>query len=541
MARDKRQTPDNREEQRMTEDYSFHDDLESIIADLPTEAPSPSAALQDDTPEETMTDTPEEALRKFREQHGYHEPAADGGSVPAPRRLRKKSEDDEPTKKRRFPFFRRKKKRKADNPAEDEDRPRGIFSRLSQKAFDRIRTLVLVLITLIFLGMLVLIGLSNFVDMSLLNIPESVVARVITPLQGAFSWATDSIAGYLRQVKLVTTLEEAYTQLREENERLVYQAMMAEEYAIQLSQFEDIYDEINANRAMDPVTATVIGKFDGNYFSTFTINKGKRDGLDTFMAVTISGALIGYTEEVRETESTVRTIIDSESSIAALIQSSRDQGVVKGTLGVNGEPLCRMYYLPDDNLPRPGDTVVTSGVGMSFPKGIPIGKVRESTRGMDANKQYVVIEPSVDFQHIEYVIVYRYKPRAEAIVGRENASSYIGYVPLETARPYPTLQLGSSAYFLTTSTPAPTPVYQSYSTLHPGGADQTVEPDVTPTQARATPSPTPRPSPTPADTSPVYEYQVPAFGPTPTPTASPSPSPTPFITFGPGDFTWEDD
>ena len=124
-----------------------------------------------------------------------------------------------------------------------------------------------------------------------------------------------------------------------------------------------------------------------------------------------------------------------------MIQSSRDQGIVSGTLGVDGTALCRMYYLPDDSLPRPGDQVVTSGVGFSFPKGIPIGTVRESTRGMEGNKQYVVIEPQADFQHLEYVIILRYKPEAEAIEGRDSTAVYNEYVPLVTARPYPTLKI----------------------------------------------------------------------------------------------------
>lgn len=44
------------------------------------------------------------------------------------------------------------------------------------------------------------------------------------------------------------------------------------------------------------------------------------------MAVTISGALIGYTENTNETSAQVRTIIDGEASIAGLIQSSRGSG-----------------------------------------------------------------------------------------------------------------------------------------------------------------------------------------------------------------------
>ena len=297
--------------------------------------------------------------------------------------------------------------------------------------------------------------------------------------------------------------------------------MLATELQTQLSQYEDLYDEISVNRNMDPVAATVIGRSDGNYFSTFTINKGSRDGIEAYMAVTVSGALIGYTETVEASKSTVRTIIDSDASIAAIIQSSRDQGTIRGTLGVDGTAMCRMYYLPDDSLPRPGDSVVTSGVGMSFPKGIPIGTVRESTRGMESNKSYVVIEPTADFEHIENVIVYRYQPVAEAVQGRETSSAASSYVPLETARPYPTLRIGSSSYFLPTPTPDP--------------ALATASPTPTPT-----PTPTPVPTETPDPSTTVFEYHVVATGPTPTPAPTPSPSPTPYITFRPEDLTWED-
>ena len=78
-----------------------------------------------------------------------------------------------------------------------------------------------------------------------------------------------------------------------------------------------------------------------------------------------------------------------------------------------------MNYLPDETLPRPGDLVVTSGIGMPFPKGIPIGTVVESTRGMDANKQYIVVNPTADFQHLERVIVLLYQPEPEKVQGRE--------------------------------------------------------------------------------------------------------------------------
>ena len=361
----------------------------------------------------------------------------------------------------------------------------------------------------------------------LLGDTEVMIGEAVSPVQSFFASVTESVAGYFRSLKLRANIESEYNALRAENEQLVYKAMLADELQQTLSQYEDLSVEIKANANMQPIVCTVIGKSDSNYFSTFTINKGSDDGLENYMAVTISGALVGYTESVQPTVSTVRTIIDSEASIAALISSSRDQGTVRGTLGIDGTAMCRMYYLPDDNLPRPGDTVVTSGVGMSFPKGIPIGTVRESTRGMEANKQYIVLEPLADFQHLEYVIVLRYKPAPEAIQGRENGRANVELVPLESARPSPEVPQIASSLFESQSTPDP-------------NATPTPTPAVTETP---TPSPTPTPIPTPTPETNNLEYVPVAIrsDPTPTPTPSPEPTPTPYVTPDPDAMTYEED
>ena len=357
----------------------------------------------------------------------------------------------------------------------------------------------------------------------ILTVPEQGVAAVMTPLQSAFSGAVDWVVDYLYKLKLRSRIELEYNRLKTENEQLVYDAMLAEELQHKLSVYENLYDEVSENEMLNPLVATVIGRESGNYFSVFTINKGSNDGVEDFMAVTMDGAMVGYTYNVTPTKSTVRTIIDSEASIAALIQSSRDQGTVRGTLGVDGTALCRMYYLPEDKLPRPGDVVVTSGVGdlndgKSFPKGIPIGTVRESTRGLESNKQFIVVEPQADFEHIEYVIVLRYQPTAAAVEDRTGQSEDLTFTPLDTPAPVPTVQIGSDFYQLA-PTPEPSPTPGPNTTVNAYG--EVVE--ITPPPVQVTPE---------AGTE--YEYQVPdsvatdnAYGFTLPPTATPSPTPPP--------------
>ena len=328
-----------------------------------------------------------------------------------------------------------------------------------KKGHPVLRTILVWTVSVILLGIIGIMALSRtmYQDSSLLTLPENAISSAVTPVQTWFSGIVQSISDYFYMVRLRSNWEAEYNRVVAENMELASVVARNAELEKQLSQFTNMQEEIVTNANMNPLTAQVIAREQGTYFSVFTVNKGSRDGVEPYMAVTISGALVGFTETVYDTSCTVRTIIDSDASIAGMIQSSRDQGIVSGTLGVDGTALCRMYYLPDDSLPRPGDQVVTSGVGFSFPKGIPIGTVRESTRGMEGNKQYVVIEPQADFQHLEYVIILRYKPEAEAIEGRDSTAVYNEYVPLVTARPYPTLKIGSTLMFGATATPTEVP------------------------------------------------------------------------------------
>lgn len=474
--------------------------------------------IYEQTEEDSVTvssDTPEEAVRKLRVRNDKDPDS----SVP-------EDENTYPDENRPVP-----NKRKVYSSGVILDDNLEPVGKVRYRSHPVLRRIVLVIITLVLLVTAGAYILHRIVPgTAVLGAPENAVSSIMTPIQTFFSGITESIAGYFRSMKLRSNIETEYNALRAENEQLVYKAMLADELQQTLLQYEDLSDEIRANQEMKPVVATVVGRSDANYFSTLTINKGKDDGVEDYMAVTISGALVGYTENTKKNEATVRTIIDSNASIAAIIQSSRDQGTVRGTLGIDGTPMCRMYYLPDDNLPRPGDLVVTSGVGMSFPKGIPIGEVRESTRGMDANKQYIVIEPKVDFQHLEYVIVLRYKPRAEAIEGRENGRTYVELVPLESARPSPVVPQIAASLF---DSPTPDPVSSSQITPSP-----TPEPSETPTM---TPTPTLTPTITPEET--ILEYQaVNLHGdPTPTPSPTPGPTATPYFTPDPNDMTFEED
>ena len=487
----------------------------------------------DDSSDDTgiQSDTPDEAIRKFRGR-----PKENDEPVSAPSDSETSQNDEGFIPQKKDPSQR--KVYSSGVILDDDLQPIDVQGHKPRKEHRGLRTFGKTVITIV-----LLLTVAAYIfhrispSTSVLGEPENVISRIVTPIQSFFSKISSAVIDYFYDLKYRSNLEEAYEQLRAENEQLVYKAMLADELQKTLSQYEDLSEEINANANMRPIVCTVIGKSDSNYFSTFTINKGTNDGIEDYMAVTISGALVGYTENTHSDSATVRTIIDSNASIAAIIQSSRDQGTVRGTLGIDGKPKCRMYYLPADNLPRSGDLVVTSGVGMSFPKGIPIGVVRESTRGMQDNKQYIVIEPQVDFQHLEYVIVLRYKPEPLPGEGRDNGKKDIPLYTVEPARPSPVVPEIADSLF-ETETPHPSD--------EPGPIEESPSPSPEPTaETIITPDPlsTPEPTPKPPSTQEPLEYQVVNLGsePTPVPTPTFGPTATPYLTPDPEGMTWEEE
>ena len=306
----------------------------------------------------------------------------------------------------------------------------------------------MVLVAAILVGSVALVLVEKFapdqtmISQRIVSVPSRVVSFVMRPLQGVFTWATNGIYGYLESWKLRKTIEIEYNQLRARNEELSYLVQRVEQLEKEVEEYETVWGLAREQyKTMDPILASVTAKETGNWFQKFTIDVGSEHGVKLNMAVVNQDGLIGYIDTVEDYTSTVLTIIDSRAGVAGEIRSTGDQGMIHGTLGVDEEATCRMYYLPVDLVPRPGDIVQTSGIGLPFPRGIAIGEVRESTRSMEQNKHYVVIEPMVDFMHINKVMVLIYDAvQKDVEQGSDGQIDYVP-VPLDSPRPTPRLDM----------------------------------------------------------------------------------------------------
>ncbi len=155
------------------------------------------------------------------------------------------------------------------------------------------------------------------------------------------------------------------------------------------------------------VAASVIGKDAGNWFDTFLIDKGTRDGISVGMNVITGRGLAGIITEVGPNYAKVRSIVDDMSSVSGMVLSTSDNCVIKGDLQTMDErQMITFSNLKDtDNKVSVGDQVVTSYISSEYVQGLLIGYISEIHVNSNNLTKSGLISPVVDFEHVKHVLV----------------------------------------------------------------------------------------------------------------------------------------
>ena len=145
-----------------------------------------------------------------------------------------------------------------------------------------------------------------------------------------------------------------------------------------------------------------------NYTSAFTISKGSDEGLELGdCVITEYGALVGQIIELGTDWSTVRTVIDVDMDVGALVGVYSYAGMVTGEFTLMKRGQTRLAYLSSGAQIFEGDEVLTSGKGGSFPAGLLIGVISAVMTEAGGQATYGIIEPAVDVGQLSQVFIIR--------------------------------------------------------------------------------------------------------------------------------------
>ena len=247
--------------------------------------------------------------------------------------------------------------------------------------------------------------LRNSDDISL---AENGIGALFSRVQSAFTTVAGGVRNFTTRWHNYDILEAQYNELSQEYQRTSLQLNAAQEAVQENARLKVLLDAQSRYESLDPIYAKVIAHAPGQWFETFSINRGKNDGVSVGMSVANGDGLVGRVYEAGINYAKVICIIDSRSAVACMVQSTRDNGILRGEVAQSdAQAECYVYYLPSLNNVVPGDVVITSGTDSLFPKGLHIGTVTAVSMDAGSEGSYAVVAPSVDFRHLEEVFVLR--------------------------------------------------------------------------------------------------------------------------------------
>jgi rod shape-determining protein MreC len=189
--------------------------------------------------------------------------------------------------------------------------------------------------------------------------------------------------------------------LRADNERLRVEALAVEETRRENGRLRQLL-ELRQQLPIATLSSEVIGREGGGWVRSLTVNRGRGDGVAPLAPVIVPEGLVGRVIRVRAGASIVQLLNDPVSTVGALVQRTRTEGLVEGDASGH---IRFKFMARDGGGIAVGDLLVTSGAGEVFPRGLPIGRVRSVEDKGSALFHFAVLEPVVDFGRLQEVLL----------------------------------------------------------------------------------------------------------------------------------------
>lgn len=261
-------------------------------------------------------------------------------------------------------------------------------------------------VVIILVAVLAVIAVSALIMDSGATAADGSVRTLTGPAERALTWVVrqlEHVYGYMfKYDSLVEENEQLRAQILEMQEEVRQSETTNEENALlrQLLKLSEVRPEF------DFEMASITSWSASTWSSSFVINRGTRAGIELYdSVVTETGCLVGQVVAVTGTTATVRTLVDSSTSIGAYIGRTGIAAVAEGDYDTMHDGVLKLTYLPDGALVYNGDTVLTSGSGEVFPPDLVIGEVTAMKVDEGGFTEYGLIEPAVKLSSLTHVFV----------------------------------------------------------------------------------------------------------------------------------------
>ncbi len=261
---------------------------------------------------------------------------------------------------------------------------------------------VAVVLLVVVLGVLVGTGIRSGLAGPLAEGTGALKLPVQKAATSLIEWM-ESLYGYIYEYD---RLVEENNSLRGQIADLQQRARDYDEVAAENARLRELQNLRDKHEDFVYESAKIVSWDSSNYASAFTIAKGSNEGIELGdSVVTEYGALVGQVTELGERWATVRTLIDVNTNVGALIGDTGASGMVVGEFTLMQQGQTRVTYLSSGSQIFKGDELLTSGAGGSFPPGLIIGEISAIMSEAGGQTTYGIVEPACDLDTLAQVFI----------------------------------------------------------------------------------------------------------------------------------------
>lgn len=228
----------------------------------------------------------------------------------------------------------------------------------------------------------------------------------VVPLENGISHVGSFFVTRAEMMSKIQDLLAENKDLQGQVDDLIEENTNLQQERYELTRLRELYNLDEQYASYQKTGARVIAKDAGNWYHSFIIDKGSKDGIATDMNVLSGSGLVGRVTDVGPDWAKVVSIIDDDSNVSASVLSTSDSLIVSGSLQEYAGGVIDFSMLQDtaDQVVE-GDKIVTSNISDKYLPGILIGYISSIEKDSNNLTKSGTITPAVDFAHIDTVLV----------------------------------------------------------------------------------------------------------------------------------------
>jgi len=238
------------------------------------------------------------------------------------------------------------------------------------------------------------------------SIIENGAGSTLNPLQSVIYNGTNKIKGTLDFFLNFSEVKAQNKELVKKNQELENKLATYSDLKEENDRLRDVLKFTEERNNYNYIACDIKSNSGGSFLNGYVVNKGKDDNVQKGMIVIAAQGLVGQVTSVGSNWSIVQSLVNENIAVSVMVQSTRDAtGYIKGFTDSKNVNLAKVYDLPMESEVKEGDVIMTSGVGMLYPKEIRIGEVIKVEEDKVRVMKSAIVKPYVDFNKLEELFI----------------------------------------------------------------------------------------------------------------------------------------